>query len=150
MKTLKEIFESVVGFPQLNDYRKKDGDFQLVWNCGAEIANEYMNDAESALYDKNGWNKSDFADSIKVTILTKHPSPAEKVYWCLIGFNTGDKVFRNLKFDDSFKSLKDAKTKMYDVLCKIRDDKDICRKMSNALSKFSRDMAFNYEEFMAL
>ena len=35
---------------------------------------------------------------------------------------------RAIRFEGSFDSVKDAKTKMYDLLCKIRDDKDILRK----------------------
>jgi hypothetical protein len=150
MKTLKEIFESNDGFPALSDFRKKDGNFYLSWNCGKELATEYMNAAEYALHEKDAWNKSDFADSIQICIITTHPSPAEKSYWCLIGFNTGEKTFRNMKFSDNFKTPKDAKTKMYNVLCKIKDDKDICRKMSNTLSKFNRDISLKYDEFMAL
>ena len=50
-----------------------------------------------------------------------------------IYFNIDDIDGRAIIFEGKFDSIKEAKTKMYELLCKMKDDIDILRKMKRIL-----------------
>lgn len=135
MKTLKEyinyITEASTNFPAKNAWRKKDGIISIQWNCGNDIAKEYLKSANGA-YDTSValWfdRYIDRIDSISMSIYDNRNGVTANIY-----FNIDNIGGRAIKFEGSFDSVKDAKTKMYELLCKMRDDKDILRKMKRVL-----------------
>ena len=76
------------------------------------------------------------------------------IYENLIGciyFNINNIGGRGIQFEQQFNSMKESKDKMYEVLCKIRDDEQIFKKMSNCLNSNSDKSYFmGYDEFMSL
>lgn len=132
MKTLKNyITEASTDFPAKNAWRKQSGIVSIRWNCGNDLAKEYLRSAIGA-YDTSVavWFDRclDRIDNISMSIFDDSDGVEANIY-----FNVDIIGGRAIKFTGSFNSVKDAKTKMYDLLCKIRDDKDILRKMKKVL-----------------
>lgn len=132
METLKNyITEASADFPAKHAWRKRDGIFSIRWNCGNDAAQEYLRSAVGA-YDTDValWFDRCISriDNISMSIFDDGDAVEAYIY-----FNVDIIGGRAIKFTGSFNSVKDAKTKMYDLLCKIRDDKDILRKMKRVL-----------------
>jgi hypothetical protein len=132
MKTLKNyITEASTEFPAKNAWKKKNGIISMQWNCGNDIAKEYLRSAIGA-YDTTvalWFNRClDRIDNISMSIYDNDGNITANIY-----FNIDNIGGRAIRFEGVFDSVKDAKTKMYDLLCKIRDDKDILRKMKKVL-----------------
>lgn len=134
MKTLKDIILEVAasaGFPEKNAWKKKDGIISIKWNCGNDTAKEYLRSAIGA-YDTAValWfdRYMDRIDSINADIYDNKNGVTGNIYFSID--NIGGRAIR---FEGEFASAREAKTKMYDLLCKIRDDKDILRKMKRIL-----------------
>lgn len=132
MKTLKNyIIEASTEFPAKNAWKKKDGIISMQWNCGNDAAKEYLRSANGA-YDTAValWfdRYMDRIDSINANIYDNKNGVTGNIY-----FNIDNIGGRAIRFEGLFDSAKDAKTKMYDLLCKMRDDKDILRKMKRVL-----------------
>lgn len=134
MRTLKDIILEVAasaGFPEKNAWRKKDGIVSIKWNCGNDTAKEYLRSAHGA-YDTAValWfdRYMDRIDSINADIYDNKNGVTGNIYFSID--NIGGRAIR---FEGEFASAREAKTKMYDLLCKIRDDKDILRKMKRIL-----------------
>ena len=133
MKTLKTyITEASADFPAKNAWRKQSGIVSIRWNCGNDLAQEYLRSAVGA-YDTSVavWFDRclDRIDNISMSIF----DDGDDGVAAYIYFNIDIVGGRAIRFEGSFDSVKDAKTKMYDLLCKIRDDKDILRKMKRVL-----------------
>ena len=132
MKTLKNyITEASTDFPAKNAWKKKDGIISITWNCGNDVAQEYLRSAIGAYhisvatwFDRN----INRIDSISISIYVNDNNVTANIYFSID--NVGG---RGIRFEGSFDSVKDAKAKMYDLLCKMRDDKDILRKMKRVL-----------------
>ena len=135
MKTLKEyisyITEASADFPAKNAWKKKDGIFSIKWNCGNDAAKEYLKSAHGA-YDTAValWfdRYIDRINSINADIYDNKNEVTGNIYFSID--NIGGRAIR---FEGSFDSVKEAKAKMYELFCKIRDDKDILRKMKRLL-----------------
>lgn len=150
MKTLKNyIIESNIEFPTIKDFKKKSGIISINWKCGNDtLKNEYklpitgMTDISTLSWFRRNIDK---LDTISISIYENNGSYLAYIY---IGneFIAG----RGISFEGKFSTAKEAKTKMYDVLCKIRDDKDIFSKLAKT-KNMNPDLDFmNYEEFMNL
>ena len=149
MKTLKNyITEASTDFPAKNAWRKKDGIISIQWNCGNEIAKEYLRSAVGS-YDTSVtlWfdRYIDRIDTISINIYDNKNSISAIIY-----FNISNIGGRAIRFEGSFDSAKDAKTKMYDLLCKMRDDKDILRKMSDVINPDPNKSYLDFDEMMNL
>lgn len=153
MKTLREyinyITEASTDFPAKNAWKKKDGIISIKWNCGNEVAKEYLNSAIGS-YDTQvaPWFSRyiDRIDTISMSIYDDKRGVTTNIY-----FNIDNIGGRAIRFEGSFDSVKDAKTKMYDLLCKIRDDKDILRKMKRVLDPDPDKYKYlTFDEMMAL
>lgn len=149
MKTLKNyITEASTDFPAKNAWRKKDGIISMQWNCGNEIAQEYLKSALGA-YDTavalwfNRYNNR--IDNISMSIYDDRRGVIAYIYFSID--NIGG---RSINFEGRFESVKEAKTKMYDLFCKIRDDKDILRKMSNILNPDPDKSYLTFDEMINL
>ena len=132
MKTLKNyITEASADFPAKNAWKKKSGIVSIRWNCGNDAAKEYLKSAHG-VYDTAValWfdRYIDRINSINADIYDNKNEVTGNIYFSID--NIGGRAIR---FEGSFDSVKDAKTKMYNLLCKIRDDKDILRKMKRLL-----------------
>lgn len=134
MRTLKDIILEVAasaGFPEKNAWRKKDGIVSIKWNCGNDTAKEYLRSAIGA-YDTRVaqwfYNYIDRIDTISMSIFDDRRGVTAHIY-----FNIDNIGGRSIRFEGEFDSVKEAKTKMYDLLCKMRDDIDILRKMKRVL-----------------
>lgn len=132
MKALKNyITEAATYFPAKNDWRKQSGIISIRWNCGNDAAKEYLRSAHGA-YDTTValWfdRYIDRINSINADIYDNKNEITGNIY-----FNIDNIGGRAIRFEGSFDSVKEAKSKMYDLLCKIRDDKDILRKMKRVL-----------------
>lgn len=137
MKTLKDIILEVAalassaGFPEKNAWKKKDGIISIKWNCGNEVAKEYLRSAIGS-YDTRVaqwfYNCIDRIDTVSISIFDDRNGITAHIY-----FNIDNINGRAIRFEGVFDSVKEAKTKMYDLLCKMRDDIDILRKMKRIL-----------------
>lgn len=137
MKTLKDMIlevaamSSSAGFPEKNAWRKKDGIVSIKWNCGNDTAKEYLKaahgayDTAVALWFDRYMNR---IDSISADIYDNKNGITGNIYFSID--NIGGRAIR---FEGEFASVREAKTKMYDLLCKMRDDIDILRKMKRLL-----------------
>lgn len=147
MKTLKEyitINEASTDFPSNNAWKKKDGIVSMSWKCGNDMAKEYLNSAENSYDSKVSlWFKRniDRIDTITLSIYDSDNGIKSHIY-----FDINNVGGRAIKFKGSFNSIKDAKNDMYELLCKIRDDKDIFRKISENDS----DDYLSYDEMINL
>lgn len=152
MKTLKEyisyITEASTDFPAKNAWRKKDGIISIKWNCGNDVAREYLRyvigacDTSVALwFDRY----IDRIDSISMSIYGSGNDVTANIY-----FNIDNIGGRAIRFEGVFDSVREAKTKMYDLLCKIRDDKDILKKMSNVINPDPDKSYLTFDEMMNL
>lgn len=161
MKNLKEyINESTilhVEFPEKKDFKTKSGITSVYWQCGNDAVREYLSGASSAYNIKvMPWFEryKDRIDTISVSIYkTQGVDSGSAAFEAVLYFNINEIGGRATRFVDVFKSAADAKNKMYDVLCKVRDDKDIFRKMSNFANSMhsSPDEKFiTYDDFMNL
>lgn len=132
MKTLKNyITEASIDFPAKNAWRKKDGIISIRWNCGNDTAQEYLRSAIGAYAVQVAtWfdRYIDRIDNISMSIYDNDGNITANIY-----FNIDDIGGRAIRFEGKFDSAKDAKTKMYELLCKMRDDIDILRKMKRIL-----------------
>lgn len=133
MKSLKNyITEASADFPAKNAWKKKSGIISIRWDCGNEAAQEYLRSAIGA-YDTEVavWFNRCISriDTISMSIF----DDGDDGITAYIYFNVDIVGGRSIRFEGSFDSVKDAKVKMYDLLCKIRDDKDILRKMKRVL-----------------
>ena len=134
MKTLKDtILEAAASteFPAKNAWRKKDGIISIRWNCGNDAAQEYLRSATGA-YDTavalwfDRYNTR--IDNISMSIYDDRRGVVAYIY-----FNIDIVGGRAIRFEGKFDSIKEAKTKMYELLCKMKDDIDILRKMKRIL-----------------
>ena len=130
MKTLKDMILEVAastGFPEKNAWKKKDGIVSIKWNCGNTTAKEYLRSAHGA-YDTAValWfdRYMDRIDSINADIYDNKNGITGNIYFSID--NIGGRAIR---FEGEFASVREAKSKMYDLLCKMRDDIDILRQM---------------------
>lgn len=149
MKTLKNyITEASIDFPAKNAWRKKDGIISIQWNCGNEIAQEYLKSAIGA-YDTTValwfYRYNTRIDNISMSIYDDRRGVIAYIYFSID--NIGG---RAISFEGRFASVKEAKAKMYELLCKIRDDKDILRKMSNVLNPDPDKSYLDFDEMMSL
>ena len=134
MKTLKDIILEVAssaGFPEKNAWKKKDGIISIKWNCGNTNAKEYLRSAHGAYAtDVALWfdRYIDRIDNISMSIYDDARGVTANIY-----FNVDNIGGRAIRFEGVFDSVKEAKTKMYELLCKMRDDIDILRKMKRIL-----------------
>ena len=135
MKTLKEyisyITEASTDFPAKNAWRKKDGIISIKWNCGNDTAKEYLRSAiGSYAVQVATWfdRYIDRINNISMSIYDNDGNITANIY-----FNIDDVGGRAIRFEGKFDSIKEAKTKMYELLCKMKDDKDILRKMKRVL-----------------
>ena len=150
MKDLKEIFEAVnIEFPDIKEFKTKTGITSIRWNCGNELCKEYLQYnltgvvyTGTRLWFERNWDKM---DTIVASIYKVNGEILGYIY-----FNYNIIGGRGIQFEGKFDSLKEAKTKMYEVLCKIRDDKDIFKKMGNKLNGDSVLDVLGYDEFMSL
>ena len=151
MKDLKKVFESVnIDFPDIKEFKTKTGITSIKWNCGNELCKKYLQynlsgvvDVGTRLWFERNWDKM---DTIVASIYKVHESIIGHIY-----FNYNIIGGRGIQFEGKFNSLKEAKTKMYEVLCKIRDDEKIFRKMSDALNANPDKYHYmGYDEFMSL
>ena len=151
MKTLRNtILEAVTStdFPAKNAWRKKDGIVSIRWNCGNEIAQEYLKSAIGA-YDTavalwfDRYNTR--IDSISMSIYDDRRGVIAYIYFSID--NIGG---RAISFEGRFASVKEAKAKMYELFCKIRDDKDILRKMSDVINPDPDKSYLDFDEMMNL
>ena len=134
MKTLKDMILEVAastGFPEKNAWKKKDGIISIKWNCGNDTAKEYLKFAIGA-YDTRVaqwfYNYIDRIDTISMSIFDDRRVVIAHIY-----FNIDNIGGRAIRFEGVFESVKEAKTKMYDLFCKMLDDIDILRKMKKIL-----------------
>lgn len=151
MKTLKDIITEAAAstdFPAKNAWRKKDGIISMQWNCGNEIAKEYLRSAVGS-YDTSValWfdRYIDRIDTISINIYDNKNGISAIIY-----FNISNIGGRAIRFEGTFDSAKDAKTKMYELFCKIRDDKDILRKMSSVINPDPDKSYLTFDEMMCL
>ena len=134
MKTLRNtILEAVTStdFPAKNAWRKKDGIISIKWNCGNDTAKEYLRSAIGS-YDTTValwfYRYNDRINNISMSIYDDRRGVIAYIYFSI------DKIGgRAIRFEGKFDSIKEAKTKMYELLCKMRDDIDILRKMKRIL-----------------
>lgn len=150
MKSLKEIIiESIGKFPVIKDFKKKSGITSIKWVCGNEAIKEYgipktgMTDIHTLSWFHRNIDK---LDTISISIYENDNDFSSNIY---IGneFIAG----RGIQFEGHFESLKEAKTKMYEVLCKIRDDKEVFIKLADKINvNTDKYYWLSYEEFMAL
>lgn len=150
MRTLKNICEAInTNFPDIKAFKTKAGITSIKWYCGNDACKEYLQSNLSGVvytsvmpwFERN-WNKM---DNISMHIYKVHDSIEGIIY-----FNYGEIGGRAIKFIDQFESIKEAKTKMYEVLCKIRDDKDIFKKMRDVINSNINKEPLRYDEFMNL
>lgn len=134
MKTLKDMILEVAasaGFPEKNAWKKKDGIISIKWNCSNDTAKEYLRSAIGA-YDTAValWfdRYIDRINNISMSIYDNDGNITANIY-----FNIDDIGGRAIRFEGEFASVREAKTKMYELLCKMRDDIDILRKMKRIL-----------------
>lgn len=172
MKTLKEfIIETNTRdgeFPQIKDFKCEErGSRTIRWYCGNDMCKEYFsvdeNDMKWAIRNYSSekhaffnphWNDM---DNFKVSIgKLKYNDHTFKFYGS-VNIDYGDGMYGPpaLNIVGRFVTEKEAKQKMYDILCKIRDDKNIITKLSTAVhDKFNRKeddlISLTYEEFMNL
>ena len=149
MKTLKNyITEASTEFPAKNAWKKKDGIISMQWNGGNETIKEYLRSAIGA-YDTAvalWFNRyTDRIDNISMSIYDDRRGVIAYIYFSID--NIGG---RSINFEGRFESVKEAKTKMYELFCKIRDDKDILRKMSNVLNPDPDKSYLDFDEMMNL
>ena len=151
MKTLNDIITEAAAstdFPAKNAWRKKDGIISMQWNCGNEIAKEYLRSAVGS-YDTSValWfdRYIDRIDTISINIYDNKNGISAIIY-----FNISNIGGRAIRFEGTFDSAKDAKTKMYELFCKIRDDKDILRKMSSVINPDPDKSYLTFDEMMCL
>jgi hypothetical protein len=149
MKTLKNyITEASTDFPAKNAWKKKDGIISMQWNCGNETVKEYLKSAIGA-YDTAvalWFNRyTDRINNISMSIYDDRRGVIAYIYFSID--NIGG---RSINFEGRFESVKEAKTKMYELFCKIRDDKDILRKMSNVLNPDPDKSYLDFDEMMNL
>jgi len=134
MKTLKDIILEVAasaGFPEKNAWKKKYGIISIKWNCGNDTAKEYLRSAiGSYAVQVATWfdRYIDRINNISMSIYDNDGNITANIY-----FNIDDIGGRAIRFEGEFDSAREAKTKMYDLLCKMRDDIDILRKMKRIL-----------------
>lgn len=150
MKNLREIFESTNEFPDKKSFKKKDGIDRIEWNCGNDVCKKYLDgnltgavDTSVRVWFERNWDKM---DTIVINIYK-----VNSVYVGCLYFNFGVIGGRAVKFESEFPSVREARDKMYSVLCKIRDEKDVFRKMRDVLNgNPDKSHVMNYEEFMGL
>ena len=151
MKTLKDtILEAAASteFPVKNAWRKKDGIVSIRWNCGNKTAQEYLKSAIGA-YDTavalwfDRYNTR--IDSISMSIYDDRRGVIAYIYFSID--NIGGRAIR---FEGKFDSIKEAKTKMYELLCKMKDDIDILRKMSDVINPDPDKSYLDFDEMMNL
>lgn len=137
MKTLKETILEASGvstsasFPEKNAWKKKDGIVSIKWKCGNDTAKEYLRSAHGS-YDTAValWfdRYIERIDTISMSIYDDSRGVVAYIYFSID--NIGG---RSIRFEGEFDSVREAKTKMYELLCKMRDDIDILRKMKKVL-----------------
>lgn len=152
MKNISEyILENVAEFP--TKWKKKSGITSIEWYCGNELVQEYLRGASGAYcIQVMPWFQRcmDRIDTISINIYDREDEFQACVYFN-IGIAGGGLVGgRGIQFEGTFATMKDAKKNMYELLCKIRDDKDIFRKLSSAVRGNSSQDYLNYDEFMKL
>lgn len=151
MKTLKDIITEAVAstdFPAKNAWRKKDGIISMQWNCGNETIQEYLRSAIGA-YDTTValwfYRYNDRINNISMSIYDDRRGVIAYIYFSI------DKIGgRSISFEGRFESVKEAKAKMYELFCKIRDDKDILRKMSDVINPDPDKTYLTFDEMMNL
>ena len=151
MKTLKDIITEAAAstdFPAKNAWRKKDGIISMQWNCGNETIQEYLKSAIGA-YDTTValwfYRYNDRIDNISMSIYDDRRGVIAYIYFSI------DKIGgRSINFEGRFESVKEAKAKMYELFCKIRDDKDILRKMSDVINPDPDKSYLTFDEMMNL
>lgn len=149
MKTLKNyITESSTDFPAKNAWKKKDGIISMQWNCGNDTAKEYLRSAHGS-YDTAValWfdRYIDRIDSINTHIYDNKNGVTANIYFSID--NIGG---RAISFEGEFDSVREAKTKMYELFCKMRDDKDILRKMRDVLNPDPNKSYLSFDEMINL
>lgn len=150
MKTLKNyITEASTDFPEKNAWKKKDGIVSIKWKCGNDTAKEYLRSAHGS-YDTAValWfdRYIDRIDSINTHIYDNKNGVTANIYFSIS--NIGGRAIR---FEGEFDSVREAKTKMYELLCKMRDDIDILRKMKRVLDPDPDKLKYlTFDEMMNL
>ena len=151
MKMLRNtILEAVTSteFPAKNAWKKKDGIISIKWNCGNEIAQEYLKSAIGAYAVQVAtWfdRYIDRINNISMSIYDDSRGVIAYIYFSI------DKIGgRSISFEGRFESVKEAKAKMYELFCKIRDDKDILRKMRDVINPDPDKSYLTFDEMMSL
>ena len=120
----------------------------MQWNCGNDTAKEYLRSANGA-YDTTvalWFNRYiDRIDNISMSIYNDRRGVIAYIYFSID--NIGG---RSISFEGRFASVKEAKAKMYELFCKIRDDKDILRKMSDVINPDPDKSYLDFDEMMNL
>lgn len=151
MKTLKETILEVAastGFPAKNTWKNKDGIISIKWNCGNTTAKEYLRSAHGSYHTAVAlWfdRYIDRIDTISMSIYYNRSEVTANIYFSID--NIGG---RAILFEGEFASVREAKTKMYELLCKMRDDIDILRKMKRVLDPDPDKSYLTFDEMMNL
>lgn len=148
MKDLKLLFESVPNFPSKRNWKKSNGITEISWYCGNAACKEYLHGAINAYASVvSAWyyNNKEKMDNIKISISDDRRGVMANIY-----FMYGNIGGRGVQFEGNFESVKEAKDKMYELLCKIRDDKSVFKKMSDKLASSTSLEYLSYDEFMNL
>lgn len=147
MKTLRNIFEYADTFPDKKSFKKEDGITSIEWFCGNETCKEYLagNLNGTVCTQVRPWFDRYF-DRINTIVINIYSNNIACIY-----FDIKTVGGRGIMFEHQFGSIREAKEKMYEILCKIRDDKKIFRKMSDKLNANPDKYHYmDYNEFMEL